>query len=112
MTRDCSVKAGSDVTLDDMFAVLSHADRRRILSLLAQHGPGAEFEIDDFIRAEDNQNIKLALHHNHLPKLGQIGFIEWDREANTISQGSHFEEIEPVLELLVEHQEEMPDEWP
>jgi hypothetical protein len=111
MTGDYSVKAGSEILLDDTFAALSHAYRRRILSLLARHGPEARFEIGDPIRASDNQNIEITLHHNHLPKLDRIGFIEWDREANTIGRGFHFEEIKPVLELLIEHQEELPDEW-
>lgn len=112
MTGNCSVKAESDISLDDTFAVLNHAYRRRILSLLAQHGLRTEFEVDDLIRSGEDQHIEVALHHNHLPKLDRIGFIEWDREANTIGRGSHFEEIEPVLELLLEHQEELPDEWP
>jgi hypothetical protein len=111
MTGNCSVKAGSEISLDHAFAVLSHAVRRRILSLLAQNGPEAEFEIEDLIRADDNQNIKVALHHNHLPKLSRTGFIDWDREANTINRGANFEELEPVLKLLFEHQEELPTGW-
>jgi len=38
--------------------------------------------------------------------------VEWDRETGTISRGPRFDEIEPVLELIENHPEELPPDWP
>jgi hypothetical protein len=90
-----------------MFTVLSHTDRRQILLLLAQHDSASEFDVDDLSQVSDSQDIELSLYHNHLPKLSQTGFINWNRETDTISRGPQFEKIEHILDLLVERREKL-----
>lgn len=63
--------------------------------------------IDD----EDVDHLKVLMKHTHLPKLEAAGFIEWDRETNAVRQGPKFAEIRPLLELMANHADELPDRW-
>lgn len=86
------------------------ADRqRRVVLLLLKRG-AVEDERDLLFRSKDE--TKAALVHNHLPKLEEAGYIEWDRESGTIEKGPEFDEIEPLLELIEEHSDELPQDWP
>jgi len=106
---------GRRVDLDTTFEALSHTLRRRILlSLMTDYPrPTAEFETVEF-RPEDSDRevISVKLHHRHLPQLDEAGFIDWERSADSVTKGEHFEEIRPLLELMDDHAEDLPDDWP
>lgn len=59
----------------------------------------------------DEKLAQMEMFHNHLPKLEELGYITWDRESGTISKGGNWDEVEPLLRLLQEHQDELPDDW-
>lgn len=102
-------------TLDQQFKALSHPTRRRILLTLDEHNPRDEEEFESTaFRTADQELAPLTqpLYHKHLPHLADAGFIEWDRDTNTITRGPRFEDIEPLLELIRTHQDELPDDWP
>jgi hypothetical protein len=40
-----------------------------------------------------------------------MGFIRWDRDANEISKGPNWGDIAPLLILIEEHEDELPDDW-
>lgn len=66
-------------------------------------------------REEDDDStelIKQELYHTHLPKLAEAGFINWDPESGLITRGPRFEEIGPLLRLMNDHQDELPEDWP
>lgn len=54
---------------------------------------------------------ELRLYHNHLPKLAAEDVIEWNREADVVSRGPAFEEIEPLVRLLAANPQVLPDEF-
>lgn len=103
------------IALDQVFTSLSHPIRRRILTTLAKHYPRTE---DEFYPPElqpgdkELKSFKNKLHHNHLPHLEDAGFIEWDSESDAITRGPNFEAVEPLITLLNDHQEELPEDWP
>lgn len=82
---------------DKMFDALADSRRRRLLFALFEKNPET-----DPPRGQDSlpDIRRIEYQHNHLPKLDEYGFIEWTRNANTVERGPHFEEIEPLLELL------------
>lgn len=102
-------------TLDELFACLSHPTRRRIVTTLAADNPRdeSEFECAAF-RPDDEppERFRIHLYHEHLPKLAENGYIEWDRESDTVTRGPAFEEVRPVITLMDEHQDELPAAWP
>lgn len=92
--------------LDRLFRVLGNRHRRLILMSMKE---GVVETIDDVIRRDGDETgtSKTRLIHTHLPKLEDAGYIEWDRTRGEISRGPRFEEIEPFLELLETHSEEI-----
>lgn len=54
---------------------------------------------------EVNKEI-LSLHHVHLPKLADYGFVEWHRDSNLVTRGPRFDELRPLLELIIDHRDE------
>ncbi|WP_459192841.1 DUF7344 domain-containing protein [Halosimplex sp. J119] len=81
-----ALEPGTDGTAtaetDELFAVLSNANRRFVLTHLAERqrapalGPlaAAMAEWSDEL---DREDAKIALHHVHLPKLEDAGFVEY-----------------------------------
>jgi len=103
-TKNDRVEATRQRVLDRSFDVLSDRHRRRVLlrlrTLSAQQGELAVAAIA--ATAPDPARARLALRHQHLPKLAAEGYVEWDHERGTLRPGERFHEIEPVLELLPE----------
>ena len=102
-------------SLDQVLDALSHPYRRRILSLVAQANPRdeAEFSPDDLLEdGVDSELQTVTLYHNHLPKLAEAGYIEWDRDTHTIRRGRRFDEVAPLIRLMRDHRDELPGGWP
>lgn len=102
-------------TLDVAFGVLSHPYRRRILIRVHDSNPRDEPEFSAAALAEDadeDELVDIELHHRHLPKLAEAGYIDWDREANEVRRGPRFDEIAPLIELMRNHPDELPSGWP
>lgn len=107
--------ADCHVDLDDVFRALSHGLRRRILIALMTDNPRRrdEFKTVEFRPTETaEETIELELKHAHLPQLDDAGFIDWNQETDTVTRGANFEEIRPLLELMDDHAEELPGDWP
>lgn len=86
---------------DRVFETLSNEQRRRILFALLSEPLDLDSPPDGF---ESGEIAVLERHHVHLPKLVDCGFVRWGPGAGVVEEGPQFEEIEPLLELLAEHQ--------
>ncbi|WP_345783346.1 DUF7344 domain-containing protein [Natrialbaceae archaeon AArc-T1-2] len=81
---------------------------------LLEHNPQDDDDRDPLNQFSENEEatvLKTELVHSHLPKLAEMGYITWDRNTNEISKGPKWDEIEPLLELIDNHQDELPDGW-
>lgn len=88
------------VNLDELLDVLAN-DRRRFLIAYLQDRtrPAAvadvateltkwEWDADnEHIPKDDIFSRYISLHHIHIPKMSEVGFIEWNHERNTIALG-------------------------
>lgn len=102
-------------SLDAMLDSLSNTQRRRILLAVSDHNPRDVDDITPDSIATDDEDLKqfkTELRHTHLPKLAENGYIEWNPDTQTIQRGPNFDEIAPLLRLMVEHKDELPDDWP
>jgi hypothetical protein len=54
------------------------------------------------------QTPPTELRHHHLPKLESHGVIEWNRQTDTVTRGRAFEEIEPLLRLILNNPHKLP----
>ena len=110
---------------DKLFGALADSRRRQLLVELVTHNPHHVPELSgksqEIANADENlfqQHLAssrtvpgvdeelLRLHHVHLPKLADYGFIEWDRDAHVVTKGPRFDEMRPLLELLIDQQKE------
>lgn len=58
------------------------------------------------------ESLKTQLHHTHLPKLADAGYIDWNPDTGAICRGPSIDEIAPLLTLMSDHADELPDDWP
>jgi predicted transcriptional regulator len=102
-----------DLSFDDMVDALADVQRRKLLVALLQHNPqdDAPVVIADSDGEADAVDRLVTMQHVHLPKLVDYGFIEWNEETHEVSKGPKFDEIRPLLELLDDHEDELPADW-
>lgn len=103
------------VSLDVTLKMLANQYRRRVLIALLDHNPQRDDDLqlptDSVLPDGEIDRLKIEMRHAHLPKLHEAGIIEWNRETNSIRKGPHFEEVRPLLELIQNHADELPDGW-
>lgn len=112
---------------DDIFDALADVARRRVLVTLLAEDPlrvsamtGRTRELtgaDEGLLREhlasarevsDADEELLRLHHVHLPKLAEYGFVEWDAGARRISKGPRFHEVSGIVDRLDDTHEAFP----
>ncbi|MFB6096989.1 MAG: ArsR family transcriptional regulator [Haloferacaceae archaeon] len=100
--------------IDDAFDALANRYRRRVLVALARRDPqSGALKVPEAVLPADgwSEGLEIVFYHVHLPKLEDRGFVEWDREARTVAPGPAFEAIRPLVELMDEHSDQLPDDW-
>lgn len=98
-----------DVHLD----ALGHVDRRQLLlALLDVKAEGnLPIEVDRLEQDTAETPLRVSMHHVHLPKLDDYGLVDADLDRYTVTTGPRFDEIRPLLELLDENRDRLPDDW-
>ncbi|MXR50690.1 hypothetical protein GRX03_03585 [Halovenus sp. WSH3] len=84
--------------IDSLLETVKSRERRLILRSLVDDP--TERRLEQIVEPIDADPSEIDLFHTHLPKLEQAGYIRWDRDSNTISRGTNFFEIEPLVGLL------------
>ena len=91
-------RAVSSEAIDSMMDALRIRPRRVVLMTLIA-GP-TEVSMAALKREITHEDARISLFHNHLPKLANAGYITWDRDAESISRGPKFSEVEPLVRRL------------
>ncbi|WP_255151374.1 ArsR/SmtB family transcription factor [Halorarius halobius] len=87
-----------DDTLGAALDALSAAQRRRVLLKLAD---GEPIPVDDLTAgADDRRQATVELHHRHLPRLDDAGYVAWDRTAGQLRRGENWNDVAPLLAAL------------
>lgn len=100
----------STITEDDMFEALAHERRRYLLytlfeddewSLQTLSNKVAAWEdscpVDD-VPASKRERVYASLYHSHVPKLADLGIVEFDPSEEAIRKGPTAEQTLDVLE--------------
>lgn len=91
---------------------LSNSLRRHVLTQLNDSNPR---DVSEFVEIEADPDgdgrPAIPIHHEYLPKLAETGFIEWDRGTDVVTRGPRFDEIAPLIDLMTNHPEELPEGW-
>ncbi len=104
------VEALNRVPLSDALDALDGPRRRSVLFALL------ESEAVDGPRTVvgETEGVVLDRHArdtDHLSKLVEYGFVDRDDDGRRVRRGANFADLEPLLELLVEHEHELPRDW-
>ena len=101
------------ISFDSCLEALGHVERRQLLlALLDDTSDGSRtVALDQLDSAGDDERMRVSLHHVHLPKLSDMGFIDTGQHQRSVTAGPRFTEIQPLLELLVDNQSHLPDGW-
>lgn len=101
------------VSGDTAFRLLANRHQRRLLLWFAEADPDEEAAIpaDLAFLGDDVEQIESELRHTHLPMLAEAGVLDWDRGADSVRRGPLFDEMQPLLDVLVAHRDRLPDEW-
>ena len=101
----------------ELLALLADPTKRRLLAYIAHDNPedvedipahtGATKHLDE----ESVERLLDSLRDDHLPTLERTGLIDWDRERDVVTRGERFDDLWPVLRLMIAHREELPEEW-
>lgn len=101
--------------INDMLNIVANDYRRCTLIALLERTSGTEgttpLPDNVAIDGSDHDARLVELRHCHLPMLADSDLIEWDRNRNEIVRGERFGDVEPLLELLLTHRDELPEEW-
>lgn len=54
------------------------------------------------VSVEDTREIRLSLHHTHIPKLAARSLIEYDQERQLVEPTSQFDQLEPQLSAIID----------
>ena len=99
-------------SFDTHLDALGHVDRRRLLlALLNAEEPALPIELDQLKYETAESDVLLSFHHNHLPRLEDLGLVDATPDRHSVTTGPRFEEIEPLLELFKTYQDRLPPDW-
>jgi hypothetical protein len=104
------------LSTDAALELLSDARRRELLMALLERdlrdGADARLSVEEALAESEKRDLELRLHHSHLPKLESTGVVDWRRDANEIRTGRRFDELRPLLRLLHDNSDVLPDDRP
>lgn len=100
--------------VDLVFDALSNERRQRLLSRLRHDDPSSLVDLAEHIAAWENNTtigtvsrearsrVYTGLYHSHIPRLVDMGIVEYDRETDLISLTARADQLEPYLDAATE----------
>ena len=106
----------SELTKDDLFHVLQNERRRRVLQYMLAHGKErysmsdiaeqvSAWEHDTTVRklsSDERQRVYIALYQSHLPKLDEVGFIDYNQKRGIVEETPLINQTAPHLDRVDE----------
>lgn len=99
--------------IDTLFACLANHRRRLLIDCVSENsGPLLVERLVEQISARETEGstgtpsdetragITITLLHNHLPRMDEAEVVEFDHEANTVSEGGDFDVAVALLEAV------------
>lgn len=103
----------TSMSFDSHLDALGHVDRRRLLLALlhANTEDDLPVEVDQLEHDTAEGPLRQSMHHVHLPKLVDCGFVDATLDQYSVTTGPRFAEVRPLLELLDANRDQLPDGW-
>jgi hypothetical protein len=105
----------SSTTFDSVLDLCQHQHRRIVLAVLAEEK--RSLTLNDLTQAILKYNhqtpiteasedviaeIRLSLHHIHLPKLASEGLIDYDPDRQLVEPTEQFEQVLPTVSTILD----------
>ncbi|WP_157533204.1 DUF7344 domain-containing protein [Haloferax profundi] len=106
---------GYETDAGGVFEALANPAQRELLFALADANPSGDETLDpaDLLASDGEVDVpertQIGLYHVHLPKLDELGFIDWDRETGQICTGDGWNDVAPVLDVIQENEDRFPE---
>lgn len=99
--------------LDEQFDVMADPVRRQVMCALMKQ-PDDDLVVPDDIHegSRSAEALRIELYHQHLPKLEERDYIQWEQPADRVDQDPRFSDIRPLLSVIETHADELPHDWP
>ena len=98
---------------DRVFDGTSAEPRRQLIVALMDNPPNKSVALPESAInpnvSQDMERLRTQLIHSHLPKLEQLGYIEWDTAPFAATRGQRFDEIAVIFEALHSFAADIPD---
>ncbi|MFC7068988.1 DUF7344 domain-containing protein [Halobaculum lipolyticum] len=90
---------GLDLTVDELYEVLSDGTRRRLLWTMLDRGHPGGVDVPEELPGADGsrRRTRIRFQHVHLPKLVRTGLVRWDDDRGELRMGPAFDRAEPLL---------------
>jgi len=110
--RSPSAESSSELTEEDVFDVLSHRRRRFALHYLVQQGETDLGELSEYVAAWENdkdvaelstserKHAYSALQQTHLPRMDEVGVVEFDKDRGTIEPSESLAELDIYMDVV------------
>ena len=103
--------ADEDLSLDEIFGLLKNRRRREVLKYLqrTEDGAAALDELAEYIAAKENdttvdqlssdqrKRVYIGLYQCHLPKMDDLGVVDYEQDRGTITLRDTVEQLEPYM---------------
>ena len=100
--------------MDEHFEALSNVHRRRLfIALLVRNPQRDDVVAPEAVHEGDKaiETLQSEIYHLHLPRLEEAGYIRWNRDTHEVVRGARFDGIRPLLGLMRNHADELPNDW-
>lgn len=93
------------ITLNEQMDALVSMERRELLYELQKRPQDSDIleNLEPANGESTETEFEIEMHHVHLPKLEQYGFVDWEPESDTVRRGPRFDDLEPMLDTLSSH---------
>ena len=102
------------IDFDAVLELCQHEHRRLVLEVLAAERRAMSVEeLAEAVGArkrdaaprdvpEEDDRIRVGLHHRHLPRLETVGLVEYDDRRNVVELTDEFDRVEPHVSAVLE----------
>ncbi|NUB91653.1 hypothetical protein HTZ84_09410 [Haloterrigena sp. SYSU A558-1] len=59
------------------------------------------------VSEEESRQIRISLHHMHIPKLEDLSLIEYDQERQLVEPTPQFDQLQPQLSAVIDADPEL-----
>jgi predicted transcriptional regulator len=107
-----SIESSERLSEEEIFDVLSHHRRRYALHYLVESGPTELGELAEHVAAWENdktpdelssserKHVYSALQQSHLPKMDEVGVVEFDKDRGTIDPDESVEKLDIYVDVV------------